>query len=272
MKLACSSLFVAQDSYREKLACVERWGYEGIEVRLEENENLSKEVSEIKDALAQSPVKVSSIIVRSPAYRAPLDSEEASQAKLATARIALEIGARLGAGVILQPEYRPQIPLPLFDPPKPLSVREKNLLLTFLRKVGEFAEKVSAVALLEPINRYETHYYHRLEEAIALCDRVGSERIKVCADFFHMNIEERDIPTSIKNAAGYIHHIQLGDSNRRLPGQGHIDFRAGFAALCHIGYDGFMSLECMIPSDPEQELPACARYLRRCIKESTGTT
>lgn len=271
MKLACSSLFVPEDSYRIKLARVDRWGYDGIEVRLEESESLPREVAEIEEALANSPIRVSSVIVRSPAYSATLDSKDAKRAKLASAKIALEVGARLGAGVILQPEYQAQIPLPLFDPPEPLTVRERDLLLSFLEEIAELAEKASAIALLEPINRYETHYYHRLEEAMALCDRVGSTRIKICADFFHMNIEERDIAASIERAAGYIYHVQLGDSNRRLPGQGHIDFQSGFAALRRIGYERFMSLECMIPSEPDEELPKCARYLCQCIKDSADT-
>ena len=118
-------------------------------------------------------------------------------------------------------------------------------------------------AVLEPINRYETSFYHSLEEAVTACDRLGSNRIKIVADFFHMQIEERDIVESIESAAGYIHHVQLGDSNRELPGQGHTDFRAGFAALQRTGYDRFLAIECRIPRDPERELGQCVEFLRR---------
>jgi sugar phosphate isomerase/epimerase len=136
------------------------------------------------------------------------------------------------------------------------------LLLDYLGQIAEHAEKVSVTAVLEPINRYETSFYHSLDDVVAVCDRVGSERVKIVADFFHMQIEERDIAASIEGAAGYIHHVQLGDSNRELPGQGHTDFRSGFAALQRTGYDGYLALECRIPRDPERELAECARFLR----------
>jgi sugar phosphate isomerase/epimerase len=122
--------------------------------------------------------------------------------------------------------------------------------------------------MLEPINRYEGHYYHKIEETVAVIDQVGSPRIKVCIDFFHMNIEEPDIAAGIERGRGYIDHVQLGDSNRFLPGEGHIDFAAGFAALNRIGYDKYLALECMVPEDPDRQLAKCGAYLHRCLKNS----
>ncbi|HXZ44935.1 MAG TPA: sugar phosphate isomerase/epimerase family protein [archaeon] len=270
MKLACSSRIAPGSTYREKVASLERFGFAGIEARLPEDEATPERVEEVEEALAHSSVRACSLIVPGPVYVAPLDSEDAKQRKLEKGKSALRIGARLGAPVFIAPEYRPQSPLPLFDPPRSLDARERELFFSFLRDIAECAEKVAAVALLEPINRYETHYYHRLEEAVAVCQQIGSPRVKVVADFFHMNIEEADIPASIARAAGYIGHVQLADSNRLLPGQGHTDFTAGFTALRQIGYDGYMALECRIPAQPERELPECVRYLRQCLGESLG--
>jgi len=96
---------------------------------------------------------------------------------------------------------------------------------------------------------------------------VRSPNIKVMADLFQMNIEERDIAESIKRSGEYIHHVHLSDSNRLLPGYGNIDFRAIFAALKEIGYEGYMALECAIPGNPEEELPKCVEYLKNCMPE-----
>jgi sugar phosphate isomerase/epimerase len=268
MKLACSSLFLPDVRYGQKLERALRLGYEGIEIRLEENPDLDRQVAEIEAALSEHPIKACSVIVRSPAYRAPLASEEVKIAKLASARIAIQIASKLNAPVILQPEYGPQIPLPLFDELKQLTAEERDLLYRFLSEAAELAEKETAIVLIEPINRYETHYYHRLEEAIALCEHVGSRRIKICADFFHMNIEEQDVVRSIEYARGYIYHVQLADSNRRLPGEGHLDFTAYFSALRRIDYDRYMALECMRPRDPDSELLRCSTYLQKCLTGS----
>jgi sugar phosphate isomerase/epimerase len=253
---------------REKLANLERLGYEGVEVRLLLQEATPEVVAEYAEALAESPLGIGAVIAPGPAYAVPFDSEESKKIKLEGAKRALEIGAALGAGSFITPEYSPQSPLPLWYPAKRLSPQEEELFYSFMGEVAEYAEKLSTTALLEPINRYETHFYYSIADVMAVCDRVGSSRVRIVMDFFHMNIEEADLAKSIEAAAGYIQHVQLGDSNRELPGKGHTDFRAGFAALRKIGYEGYMALECRLPADPERELGECARYLRRCLQDS----
>jgi sugar phosphate isomerase/epimerase len=265
MKLACAAPLAPGEDFAAKLANLERLGYEGIDVYFSEPELTPERIAEFERDLEVSPMEIGCLLVSSRVYGVPFDSKEALQTKLADSKLALDTAARLGGVVLVSPEYRPQHPLPLWHRPKPILEREKAsaLLLAFLDQVAEHAERVSVTAVLEPINRYETSFYHSLEDVMAVCDRVGSERVKIVADFFHMQIEERDIAASIERAAGYIHHVQLGDSNRELPGQGHIDFRSGFAALRRTGYDGYLALECRIPRDPERELAQCAQWLRQ---------
>jgi len=265
MKLACADPLAPGEDFSEKLINLERLGYEGIDVYFSEPELTPERIAQVEKDLEASPLEIGCLLVASRVYEMPLDCEEALQAKVANAKLALDTAARLGGVVLVLPEYRPQHPLPLWHRPRPILEREKASawLLAFLDQVAEHAEKVSVTAVLEPINRYETSFYHSLEDVVAVCDRVGSERVKIVADFFHMQIEERDIAESIERAAGYIHHVQLGDSNRELPGQGHTDFRSGFAALQRTGYDGYLALECRIPRDPERELAQCAQFLRQ---------
>ena len=91
------------------------------------------------------------------------------------------------------------------------------------------------------------------------------DSVRIMADFFHMSIEERDIPASIREAGSAIQHVHLADSTRLLPGYGHTDFRSGFSALKEIGFDRYMALECGIPGKPEEELPKAVTYLRSCM-------
>ncbi len=118
---------------------------------------------------------------------------------------------------------------------------------------------------MEPINRYETHFLNRLNQAVKICEAVGIENVQIMADFFHMNIEEPDIVTSLEAAAQHIAHIHLADSNRLLPGFGHLDFSKLFTVLKEMNYTKYMALECRVPSNPADELPACVRYLQRCL-------
>ena len=77
-----------------------------------------------------------------------------------------------------------------------------------------------------------------------------------------MNVEEADIPASLRSAARHLRHVHLADSNRQMPGRGHTDFVSGFRALRDIGYEGFAALECRVAEPPEETFarrpPFCA--------------
>lgn len=271
MKIACSAKLAPGNTFEEKLASLEALGYQGIEARVMEDAATPERIDRMEEALSASPLEVCSVIVPSAVYMSPLDSKAALREKVKNAKRALDVGSRLGGGVFITPEYYAQQPLPLWDRPEPLSARDRDreLLLGLLSEVADYAEKVSAVAVLEPINRYETRFYHTIEEVASVCNQVGSPRVKMVIDFFHMNIEEADIAASIEAAGDLVYHVQLGDSNRELPGRGHTDFGAGFAALRRIGYERYMALECRVPEQPERDLQACAAYLRSCIEETS---
>lgn len=263
MKLSCVDAIAPGVTLKDKFENLGKYGFEGIEIWTGggNTEQLAKEIREIA---AGSKVKPSSVIVVNEAFYRPLDSQDAKQAKAEAIKESLRLAAAIGAVSLVIPEYGPQLPPPIFKPPVP-SEAEKGLLLELLEEVGRYAEDVGATLVLEPINRYETRFFHTLDEAIEICKEVGSPNIKVMADLFQMNIEERDIAESIKRAGEYIHHVHLSDSNRLLPGYGNIDFRSAFAALKEIGYEGYMALECAIPGNPEEELPKCVGYLKKCM-------
>jgi len=118
-----------------------------------------------------------------------------------------------------------------------------------LRRCTESAEDIGTYILIEPLNRYESNFINTIGEAIDLMDEIGSERIGVMADTFHMNIEEKTIYDSIIKAGSYLKHIHFADSNRLAPGQGHIDFRQIMDALREVNYDYFISAEILpLPS------------------------
>lgn len=165
-------------------------------------------------------------------------------------------------GSICVPVRRPRA-FPDLSPA--LSSREQiaKLASEMLARAIERTAGLKALILLEPLNRYEAHYLRSLADGIELAQAVDHPRVKIMADFFHMAIEEADIAASIRGAGAWIHHVHRGDSNRMLPGQGHTDFRAGFDAVEHTGFQGFMALECGVLGDPEIELPRSVEFMTR---------
>ncbi len=118
-------------------------------------------------------------------------------------------------GLIIVPIFGPS-QLSAFSPRKSAKELEKELLVELLFEIGRTAEKAGSLCLLEPLNRYETHLINRLSDAVQICKEVNSSGIKVMADFFHMNIEEKRIDEAIIENGKFIYHIHLADSNRLL--------------------------------------------------------
>jgi sugar phosphate isomerase/epimerase len=261
VKLACQEGLAPGATLREKVQNLERFGFDGMEVG---GRGLPERVDEIKQALAGTAVRISSVCA---GYGGcPLDADRAQrQVAINESKEILKAAGELGAvGLIFVPIFGgPRIPdlSPLADPIK----LEKDLLVALGEELGEAAAAAGTLLLLEPLNRYETHLLKRLEDAVEIAERIGNPHVKIMADFFHMSIEERDIPASIRAAGSWIQHVHLADSTRLLPGYGHTDFKSGFAALKDVAFDKYMALECGVPGDPTVELPKCVEYLRSCM-------
>ncbi len=94
------------------------------------------------------------------------------------------------------------------------------MLIEGLSELGEHAAREGVAVLLEPLNRYEDHMLHTLQEASELCAAVGLASVQVMGDFFHMSIEEQDLAASIRQIGPLLTHMHLADSNRQRLGQG----------------------------------------------------
>lgn len=116
-------------------------------------------------------------------------------------------------------------------------------LVEALDELGEHAKQYSAPLLYEPLNRYETNMATTLGGGVMLLKTLSTSNVLLLADLFHMNIEEANLPDSIRAAAGYIGHVHFVDSNRRPAGLGHLDYDPIAAALHETGYQRYASAE-----------------------------
>lgn len=104
---------------------------------------------------------------------------------------------------------------------------------------------------LEPLNRYETALLNRVSQAVELIEQVGMENLGLLFDTFHANIEERSMKESIELCGDRLFHVHLADSNRWIPGFGHVPFVELWAALEKVDYKGALVLECFPRPSPE---------------------
>ncbi|NDD63071.1 MAG: sugar phosphate isomerase/epimerase [Acidobacteria bacterium] len=117
-----------------------------------------------------------------------------------------------------------------------------------LREVTEYAGELGITPGIEPLNRFETYFINRHDQALLLCEEVGNN-LGVVLDAFHINIEEADPIQAIRNVGARLVDFHVADNNRRPAGRGHFDWTKIVGALREIGYDGHLTAEFVLTLD-----------------------
>jgi D-psicose/D-tagatose/L-ribulose 3-epimerase len=125
-----------------------------------------------------------------------------------------------------------------------------------LKSCYDHGQREGVRLAIEPLNRFETYFLNRHDQALALAREVGPE-CGVCIDVFHMNIEEKDMYQAIRNCKGRLTDFHVADNNRMACGMGHCDWRKIIGTLKEIGYDGSLTVEFVAPVDrtPANQYP-----------------
>lgn len=122
--------------------------------------------------------------------------------------------------------------------------RERSWCVENLVKIGKVAADYGVVVGVEPLNRFETDMINTADQAISLISEVASPNIKIQLDTFHCNIEEKNIPDTIRKLGkDLLCHIQANESDRGTPGTGNLDWIGIKEALTEIGYEKAIVIE-----------------------------
>ena len=261
MKLSCQENLVNGDSLRGKVEKLESFGFDGVELW---GNNLRDRLDEVKSAFKGRQIRISTICSGYSGCLLDPNKDERDRA-VRDIKELLSLSMELGAvGLIVVPVFGPPR-LPDLTPFMNVIDLEKKLLVELLNELGEDAYSKGVCVLVEPLNRYETHFVKTLDFGKEIINHTHKKGVRLMADFFHMSIEESDISRAISENMDLIAHIHLADSNRLLPGMGHTDFSAPFKVLKEKGYKDYMALECGIPGDPDKLLPEAVKFLRSLV-------
>ncbi len=138
--------------------------------------------------------------------------------------------------------------------------------LAGITECADFAASLGIDIVLEPVNRYEINFVNSVvPDGVAIVEAVGLPNVRLMPDTFHMNIEDVSITASLEAAKPVIGYVQVADSNRWAPGQGHIDFAAVIATLDRIGYDGDVGVEILPLPSPDVAAGQAIEFLRTLI-------
>lgn len=111
-----------------------------------------------------------------------------------------------------------------------------------LKNIHDHAQKEGVLMALEPLNRFETNFLNRHDQALLLAGEVA-EDVGVCLDVYHMNQEESDMYAAIRNAGEKLYDLHVADNNRLAPGLGALDWQKIITTAKEAGYDETLTVE-----------------------------
>jgi sugar phosphate isomerase/epimerase len=176
----------------------------------------------------------------------------------------LELARALGASDVIE--------VPVFGPNKfqdlsPIMTArevEERLLVAELKELVPDVQHTGVNLMLEPCNRKETHFMNLQSQAAKFIEAVDAPGFKLLSDFYHMQIEERDIATTLREYGKYTVYVHLADGKARTePGSLPFDYRPGFRALKDWGFSGWLNMECNATDNPEAALARALAYIKK---------
>jgi hydroxypyruvate isomerase len=137
-----------------------------------------------------------------------------------------------------------------------------------LKKLMPIAEKHKVTVILELLNSRVNHKDYMGDHSawgIELCKRVGSERLKLLYDIYHMQIMEGDIIRNIKDGYQYFGHYHTGGNPGRndINDSQEIYYPAVMRAILATGYKGYVGQE-FIPKSKTDPLAALRESIQIC--------
>ncbi len=245
-------------SLRDRALLLKKLGYDGIELG---NEWTPQPAVEIQSQLEGAGIRVSALVGSIELLN--VDPEK-RKGGVELDRRQLEKARQLGADCLIEvPVFGPNR-FPDLSPFVNAREGEERVLVAELKQLTEDVKRTGVTLLLEPCNRNETHFLNTQDHGAELIRGVGAPGFKLLSDFYHMQIEEKDIGDTlgrVGNLTGYVH---LADGAKRTePGSLPFDYRPGFRALKKWGYSGWLTVECRASDDPESALGRALPYLKR---------
>lgn len=113
------------------------------------------------------------------------------------------------------------------------------------KKVDICIEMLNTRDSSHPMKGHPGYQCDRLEWAKEVCDRVGSERMKILFDIYHVQIMQGDVIRRIRELRDYIGHYHTAG----VPGRGELDetqeinYPAILNAIAETGYRGYVAQE-----------------------------
>ena len=144
--------------------------------------------------------------------------------------------------------------------------RMRKSIIAGLQKTVKKAEKYGVHLLLEPLNDKVDHPHYFLtssDEGAAMCREIGSPRLKLLFDCYHMQSMEGDLCGHIRRNLDVIGHIHAaGHPGRHELWMGEIAYPFLVKEIVNMGYNKTFALEYLPTLDPSESLRKTLDHLK----------
>lgn len=149
---------------------------------------------------------------------------------------------------------------------KPAGVPRDTLLATYAANLAWAAEECARLGVkpvIEPINHRDIpgFFLNTTDEAAAIIQAIGPERLGMQFDLYHCQITEGDIVKRVEKHLPLIAHMQVADNpGRNEPGTGEVNWPFVFKAIDALGFRGWIGCEYRPAAETEAGLGWFAPY------------
>lgn len=135
-----------------------------------------------------------------------------------------------------------------------------------LKQIAGFAEEKKVTLCMELLNSKRDHKGYMCDRTawgVEVCKAVGSPRVKLLYDIYHMQIQEGDVIATMREFREYIAHAHTGG----VPGRGNLDdtqelhYAAIMQAIAEMRFSGYVAHEFVPRGEP---LAALAHAVKLC--------
>lgn len=145
-------------------------------------------------------------------------------------------------------------------------------MIAGLKKIVPYAEEKKVTLCVEVLNSrvneemkgHPDYWLDRVEPALEICKAIGSERMKILFDIYHVQIMQGDVIRRYQQCREYVGHIHTAGNPGRaeLDDQQEIHYPGILRAIADSGYKGFVGQEFIPKSD--NKLAALSNAVRLC--------
>lgn len=236
-----------EPSARTVFERAKEFGYDFVEILIFDPEQVDTAMTARLSAEYQLAVEATMCGAPS----ADLSSDDPTIARRGEAAIArgIEVARDMGASLLGGPTFSA---VQRYRTPPSEAARDK-----ITEPYSRLADRAATAGIrlgLEALNRYESNFVNTLAQAADIVRKVGSPELFVHADLFHMNMEERHLPSAIADVADVLGYVHVAESNRGALGSGNTDWPGFFGALHDVGYAGPITFESFSPAVLGEEL------------------